>query len=52
MTGRDHAARRHDGRRHGPTWALIGANRYFGIHSTLTIGAARKAAEVLLGLEI
>jgi len=32
-----------------PTWALIGANIYFGIHSTLTVGAARKAAEVLLG---
>ncbi len=35
-----------------PTWTLIGANIYFGIHSTLTVGAARRAAQVLLGIEL
>ena len=34
------------------TWVLIGANLYFGIDSTLTVGTASRAAEVLLGLEI
>ena len=31
-----------------PTWILIGASVYFGIHTDLTIGVARKAAMALL----
>ncbi|MGH6913984.1 MAG: proton-conducting transporter membrane subunit, partial [Geminicoccales bacterium] len=33
-----------------PTWLLIGANIFFGIDSTLSVGTARRAAEALLGL--
>jgi multicomponent Na+:H+ antiporter subunit D len=32
-----------------PTWALIAANIYFGIDTSLTTGAARLAAQQLLG---
>ncbi|MFQ6023038.1 MAG: monovalent cation/H+ antiporter subunit D family protein [Acidiferrobacterales bacterium] len=31
-----------------PTWILIGANIYFGIHTDLTVGVAQRAAESLL----
>lgn len=33
-----------------PTWLLIGANIWFGIHATLPVTAARRAAESLLGV--
>jgi multicomponent Na+:H+ antiporter subunit D len=33
-----------------PTWLLIGASIYFGLWTSLTTGAARHAAEVLLGV--
>ncbi len=32
-----------------PTWALIGANVYFGINTELTVGVAHRAAEWLIG---
>ena len=32
-----------------PTWFLIGANLYFGIHTRLSVGIASKAAAVLIG---
>ena len=32
-----------------PTWILIGASVYFGINTDLTVGVARRAAEVLIG---
>ena len=32
------------------TWALVGANLYFGIHATLTVGVAGRAAALLLGV--
>ena len=32
-----------------PTWVLIGANVYFGIDTSLSVGVARRAAETLLG---
>lgn len=32
-----------------PTWILIGASIYFGIHTDLTVGVASRAAEVLMG---
>ena len=32
-----------------PTWFLIGANLYFGIHTRLSVGIAGKAAAVLMG---
>lgn len=32
-----------------PTWVLVIANLYFGIHTELTVGVARQAAQVLLG---
>jgi multicomponent Na+:H+ antiporter subunit D len=31
-----------------PTWLLIAASLYFGIHTELTIDAAQKAAELLM----
>ena len=31
-----------------PTWALIGATLYFGVHTSLTVGVARRAAGILL----
>jgi multicomponent Na+:H+ antiporter subunit D len=34
-----------------PTWALVAANLYFGLHSTPTTTVAIRAAEVLLGVE-
>jgi multicomponent Na+:H+ antiporter subunit D len=33
-----------------PTWALIIANLYFGIDSSLTTGAAGQAAQCLLAM--
>lgn len=33
-----------------PTWALIVASYYFGIDATLTVGVARNAAQLLLGV--
>ncbi len=33
-----------------PTWALVLANLYFGIDSSLTVGIAQRAAESLLGV--
>ncbi|NNE38923.1 MAG: monovalent cation/H+ antiporter subunit D family protein, partial [Gammaproteobacteria bacterium] len=33
-----------------PTWLLIGASLYFGINTELTIDAAQKAAEMLMGV--
>lgn len=33
-----------------PTWALVLANVYFGLDATLTVGVARRAAEILLGV--
>ena len=32
-----------------PTWALIAANIYFGVHTDLTVGVAQAAAERLIG---
>ncbi len=32
-----------------PTWVLIGASIYFGIHTSLTLGIAERAAQHLLG---
>jgi multicomponent Na+:H+ antiporter subunit D len=32
-----------------PTWVLIGASIYFGIHTSLTLGVAERAARFLLG---
>lgn len=32
-----------------PTWMLIGASIYFGIHTELTVGMATQAAEALMG---
>jgi multicomponent Na+:H+ antiporter subunit D len=32
-----------------PTWILIGASIYFGIHTSLTLGVAERAARLLLG---
>jgi multicomponent Na+:H+ antiporter subunit D len=32
-----------------PTWILIGASIYFGIHTSLTLGVAERAAKLLLG---
>jgi len=32
-----------------PTWFLIGASIYFGIDTSLTLGVAKRAAELLLG---
>ena len=32
-----------------PTWVLIGASIYFGIHTSLTLGVAERAAQHLLG---
>ncbi len=32
-----------------PTWLLVIANLYFGIHTDLTVGVARQAAQLLLG---
>ncbi len=32
-----------------PTWILIGASIYFGIHTSLTLGVAQRAAQLLLG---
>ena len=31
-----------------PTWVLIGASIYFGIHTDLSVGVARRAAQMLL----
>jgi multicomponent Na+:H+ antiporter subunit D len=33
-----------------PTWVLIGASLYFGLWTSLPVGAARRAAETLLGV--
>jgi multicomponent Na+:H+ antiporter subunit D len=33
-----------------PTWALIIANLYFGIDTSLTVGVASQAARQLLGV--
>ena len=32
-----------------PLWLLVGANIYFGLHTDLTAGVARRAAIFLLG---
>ncbi len=32
-----------------PTWVLVLANFFFGIHTSLTVGVARRAAALLLG---
>lgn len=32
-----------------PTWLLIGANIYFGIDSSISVGSAQRAAQALLG---
>jgi len=32
-----------------PTWTLALANLYFGLDTTLNVGMARRAAELLLG---
>jgi len=32
-----------------PTWVLIGSTVYFGIFTSLNVGVARRAAEMLLG---
>jgi len=34
-----------------PTWLLVAANIYFGIHTDLTIGVATEAAKILLGVQ-
>ncbi len=34
-----------------PTWALVLANIYFGIDTSLTVGVARQAAGLLLGVQ-
>jgi len=34
-----------------PTWALVLANIYFGIDTSLTVGVARQAASLLLGVQ-
>ena len=31
-----------------PVWVLIGASIYFGIDTSLTVGVARQAADMLL----
>jgi len=33
-----------------PIWILVAANFYFGIDASLTVGVARSAAELLLGI--
>ena len=33
-----------------PTWALVAANFYFGVDTTLTVGVAEQAARSLIGL--
>ncbi|NNM05007.1 MAG: monovalent cation/H+ antiporter subunit D family protein [Gemmatimonadetes bacterium] len=33
-----------------PMWILVGANFYFGINATATVGVARQAAQLLLGV--
>ncbi len=35
-----------------PTWLLIGANIYFGVQTDLTVGVARQAAALLLGIDL
>lgn len=35
-----------------PTWLLIGANIYFGVQTDLTVGVARQAASLLLGVDL
>ena len=35
-----------------PTWLLIGANIYFGVQTELTVGVARQAASLLLGVDL
>jgi uncharacterized oligopeptide transporter (OPT) family protein len=32
-----------------PTWILVAANVYFGVHAGLTTSAAGQAAQTLLG---
>jgi multicomponent Na+:H+ antiporter subunit D len=32
-----------------PTWVMIGATLYFGIHTDLTVGVAKQAVSQLLG---
>ena len=34
-----------------PTWTLIGASIYFGIHTELTVGVAGRAALSLLSIK-
>lgn len=34
-----------------PTWVLIVTNIYFGLHTSLTVGVAQRAAQMLLGSE-
>ena len=33
-----------------PTWTLIGATLFFGLNTDLTVGVARRAADLLLGV--
>ena len=35
----------------GPVWVLVGANIYFGLHTEVSVGIARRAAVLLLGGE-
>jgi multicomponent Na+:H+ antiporter subunit D len=32
-----------------PVWVLVGANIYFGTNTDLSVGTARRAAEILMG---
>jgi multicomponent Na+:H+ antiporter subunit D len=33
-----------------PTWVLIAASIYFGLHTEITVGVAERAAQTLLGI--
>jgi len=35
-----------------PTWILLAASLYFGIHTDITVGVAERGAEMLLGLPV
>jgi multicomponent Na+:H+ antiporter subunit D len=33
-----------------PTWILLAASLYFGVHTDITVGVAERGAEMLLGI--
>ena len=35
-----------------PTWVLIGASVYFGVETSLSVGVAKTAAELLLDVGV